>query len=244
MAEPTLGAGLPDRMDGRYRLQGQGILQGDQQDRPRGRRLAQGREKGSIGAVAGQERIGRFLDVCPYRHEGPWHRGHPDHGHRQPERLYRYHQERLPRIQDPDMRGAPDPQRMPLRGLEGQKGIHRRHEGHLQCSQPEGCQGRSGGLCQEMGSQVLLRDKELEGELGRADRVLRVPRGDTTDYLYHQPYRKPQWEDQKIYQEQAVLPNGRRGDEIRIFGHQGGHKEVVHANQELGNHPKSVPYDL
>ncbi len=244
MAEPPLGAGLPDRMDGRYRLQGQGILQGHQQDRVRGRRLAQGRQKGGVGPMARQERIGRLLDVGAHRYEGTRHRGHPDHGHRQPERLHRYHQERLPRVQDPDLCGAPDPQRLSLRGLEGQKGLYLGHEGHLQRPQREGRRGRLGGLRPKMGGEVLLCDKELEGQLGRAYRILRVPRGDTTDHLYHQPYREPEREDQKVHQEQAVLPDRRRSDEIRIFGYQGGYKKVVHAHQELGHHPKSVPYDL
>ena len=43
MAEPAVGTDLPDRMDGRYRLQGQGELQGHQQDRLRGRRASKGR---------------------------------------------------------------------------------------------------------------------------------------------------------------------------------------------------------
>ena len=164
MAEPPSGTGLSDRMDGRHRLQGQGILQGDQQDRVRGRGPAQGREKGGARPLAGQERIGGLLDVGAHRYQGPWHRGHPDHRHRQPERIYRYHQERLPRVQNPDMRGAPDTQCLPLRGMEGQKSVHRRHEGHLQRTQREGRKGRPGGLCQEVGSQVLLREGYKKGK--------------------------------------------------------------------------------
>ena len=231
-------------MDGRYRLQGQGILQGDQQDRVRGRGPAQGREKGSARPLAGQERIGGLLDVGAHRYQGPWHRGHPDHRHRQPERVHRYHQERLPRVQNPDMRGAPDTQCLPLRGMEGQKSVHRRYEGYLQRTQREGRKGRPGGLCQEVGNQVLLCHKELEGQLGRTHRVLRVPPRDTKDHLYHQPYREPEREDQEVHQEQAFLPHRRCGDEIRIFGNKGGHQEMVHAHQELGHHFKPVPYDL
>ncbi len=58
-----------------------------------------------------------------------------------------------------------------------------------------------------MGRKVLLCDKELEGQLGRAYRVLRVPTGDTKDHLYHQPYREPEREDQEVYQEQTVVPD-------------------------------------
>ena len=207
MAEPPSGTGLSDRMDGRHRLQGQGILQGDQQDRVRGRGPAQGRKEGSAGPMAGQERVGGLLDVGAHRHEGPRHRGHPDHRHRQPERVHGHHQKRLPRVQDPDMRGAPDTQCLPLCGMEGQEGLHRGHEGHLQCTQREGRKGRPGGLRQKMGGQVFLCDKELEGQLGGPYRVLRVPSGDTKDHLYHQPYREPEREDTQVHQEQTLLPN-------------------------------------
>ena len=119
MAEPPPGAGLPYRVDGRHRLQGKGKLQGDQQDRLRGRRPAQGREKGSTRPMAGQERVLRLLDVRPYRHEGPWHRGHPDHRNGQSERFYGHYQERVPRVQDPGMRGASDQERLQVCGVEG-----------------------------------------------------------------------------------------------------------------------------
>ena len=95
-----------------------------------------------------------------------------------------------------------------------------------------------------MGDQVLLCDKELEGQLGGPDRVLRVPVRDKKDHLYHQPYREPERQDQEVHQEQTVVPDGRCGDEIRIFGDKGGHQKVVAAHQELGHHFKSVPYDL
>ena len=95
-----------------------------------------------------------------------------------------------------------------------------------------------------MGSKVLLCDKELEGQLGRTYRVLRVPVGDKEDHLYHQPYREPEREDQEVHQEQTVLPHRRCGDEIRIFGHKGSDQKVVDAHQELGHNPKPVPYDL
>ena len=172
MAEPSLGTGLPDRMDGRHRIQGARELQGHQQDRLRGRGPAQGRKEGSARPLAGQERIGGLLDVGAHRYQGPWHRGHPDNRHRQPERLYRYHQKRIPRIEDPDMCGAPDTQCLPLRGMEGQEGVHRGHEGHLQRPQREGRKGRPGGLRPKMGGQILLCHKELEGQLGRTHRVL------------------------------------------------------------------------
>ena len=135
--------------------------------------------------MVGQERIVGLLDVRTHRYQGPWHGRHTDHRYRQPERLHRYHQERVPRIQDPDMRGTPDTQCVPLRGMEGQEGLHRRHEAYLQRPQPESGKSRLGGLCQAMGRKVLLCDKELEGQLGRAYRVLRVPSGDPKDYLYH-----------------------------------------------------------
>ena len=194
--------------------------------------------------MARQERILRLLDVRAHRYQGPRHGGHPDHGHRQPERLYRYHPQRLPGIEDPDMRGTPDTQRLPLRGLEGQKGLHRRHEAYLQRPEPGDRQGGPGGFCGEMGREIFLCHKELEGQLGRTDGVLRVPVGNTKNHLYDQPYREPEREDQEVYQEQALLPDRRRGDEIRIFGRQGGDQKVVDAHQELGHNPKSVPYDL
>ena len=112
MAEPSFGTGLPDRMDGRHRIQGAREFQGHQQDRLRGRRASQGREKGGARPLARQERILRLLDVRTHRYQGPWHGGHPDHRHRQPERVHRYHQERVPRIEDPDMRGTSDTQRL------------------------------------------------------------------------------------------------------------------------------------
>ena len=244
MAEPPLGTRLSDRLDGRYRIQGARELQGHQQDRLCGRRPAQGREERSARPLARQERILRLLDVRAHRYEGPWHRGHPYHGHRQPERFYRYHQERVPRVPDTDMRGTPDPQRLQVRGMEGQEGVHGGYEAYLQCPDPKGGKGRPGGLRQTMGREVLLRDKELEGQLGRTYSVLRVPLGDKKDHLYHQPYREPEREDQEVHQEQAVLPDRRCGDEIRIFGNEGGHQEVVHAHQELGHYTKPVPHDL
>ena len=94
-----------------------------------------------------------------------------------------------------------------------------------------------------MGREVFLCDKELEGQLGRAYSVLRVPLGNPKDHLHHQPYREPEREDQKVHQEQVVVPDGRCGDEIRIFGDKGGHQKMVDAHQELGRHSKSVPYD-
>jgi len=69
-----------------------------------------------------------------------------------------------------------------------------------------------------MGGQVLLCDKELEGQLGGPYPLLRVPAGNQKDHLYHQTYREPEREDQQVHQEQTVLPNGRRSDEIPIFG--------------------------
>ena len=69
-----------------------------------------------------------------------------------------------------------------------------------------------------MGGQVFLRHKELEGQLGRAYRVLRVPHRDQEDHLYHQSYREPERQNQEVHQEQAVLPNGRCRYEISIFG--------------------------
>ncbi len=128
--------------------------------------------------------------------------------------------------------------------MEGQEGVHRGHEGHLQRPQREGRQGRPGGLCPKMGGQVLLCHKELEGQLGRTYRVLRVPLGNKEDSIYHQPYREPQRQDQEVNKKQTIVPNGRCGNEIRIFGGKGGHQEMVDAHQELGHHPEPVPYDL
>ena len=142
------------------------------------------------------------------------------------------------------MRGAPDTKCLPLRGMEGQKGLYRRYEAYLQCAQPKGGQGCTGGLCEEMGRQVFLCDKELEGQLGRPDGLLRVPRGDTKNHLHNQPYREPEREDTQVHQEQTVLPHRRCRYEIRIFGHEGGYQKMVDANQELGHYFKSVPYDL
>ena len=95
-----------------------------------------------------------------------------------------------------------------------------------------------------MGREVLLCHKELEGQLGRTHRVLRVPLGDTKDHLYHQPYREPERQDQEVHQEQTVVPDRRGSDEIRIFGDKGSDQKMVDAHQELGHHSKSVPYDL
>ena len=50
---------------------------------------------------------------------------------------------------------------------------------------------------------------------------LRVPVGDLKDNIYHQPYREPERQDQEVHQEQTVIPDRRRGDEIRIFGDRG-----------------------
>ena len=119
-------------------------------------------------------------------------RGYPHYRYGQPQWLHRYDQERIPGVQDPDMRGTPDTQCIPLRGMEGQKGLHRRHEGHLQRPKPEGRQGRTRRLCQKMGGQIFLCHKELEGELGRTHRVLRVPDRDQENHLYHKPDREPE----------------------------------------------------
>ncbi len=56
-----------------------------------------------------------------------------------------------------------------------------------------------------MGRQVLLCRQKLEGQLGRAYRVLRVPNRDQENHLYHQPYREPKRQDQEVYQEQTVV---------------------------------------
>ena len=112
MAEQTIGTGLSDRMDGRHRIQGARELQGHQQDRLHRGRPSQGREERGARPLVGQERILRLLDVRAYRYQGPWHRGHPDHRDRQPERFHRYHQERFSRVQDPDMRRTPDKERL------------------------------------------------------------------------------------------------------------------------------------
>ena len=244
MAEPSPRTGLSYRMDGRHRLQGTRELKGHQQDRLRGLRATQGRQEGGVGPLAGQERIIGLLDVRAYRYQGAWHGGHPDNRHRQPERVHGYHQKRVPRIKDPDMRGAPDTQCMQICGMEGQEGLHRRYETYLQCPQPKGREGRPGRFCRALGGQVFICHKKLEGQLGGPDRVLRVPVRDKEDHLYHQPYREPKRQDQEVHQEQTVLPHRRRGDEIRIFGYKGGHQKVVDAHQELGHNSKSVPYDL
>ena len=95
-----------------------------------------------------------------------------------------------------------------------------------------------------MGRKVLLCHKKLEGQLGRAYRVLRVPHRDQENHIYHQSDREPEREDQKVYQEQTLLSDRRRGDEIRIFGSKGGDQKVVDASKELGHNLKSVPDDL
>ncbi len=110
-------------------------------------------KKEVLGRMTGQERIGRLLDVRAHRHEGTRHRGHPDHGHRQPERVHRHYQERVPGVQDTDMRRPPDTQLLPVRGIEGQKGVHRRYEGHLQRPQRE---ARPRGLRPEIGGRIPM----------------------------------------------------------------------------------------
>lgn len=95
-------------MDGRDRLQSTGELPGGQQDGLYSRRIAPGREKGGIGPLAWQERECRLLDGRAHGSKGTWRGGYPDHCHRQPERIYRHHTQRVPRITHPDQRGAPD----------------------------------------------------------------------------------------------------------------------------------------
>ena len=91
--------------------------------------------------------------------------------------------------------------------MERQKSLYGRYEAYLQRTYTSCGKGSPKGLCGQMGKQVLLCYQKLEGQLGRAYRVLRVPHRDQENNLYHQPYREPERQDQEVHQEQAVLPD-------------------------------------
>lgn len=90
------------------------------------------------------------------------------------------------------MRGASDPQLLALCGVEGHEGVHGGYERDLYGCKPRSGRVRIGSLRAEVGLEVSPCRTELAPQLGRAERLFRLPRRDTQDHLHDQSDRKSQ----------------------------------------------------